>query len=92
MLGFHPEPFLFLANTLKRSLDMSKRFIVKAEHPRPHKRPTVKQEPSDGVMIIPPLTTERELVPHRQSANVKVVATLDIKATRMQVLGAWQSY
>ena len=73
---------------------MSKQFIIKAENPRPYKRRAnaVKQEPVDGVMIITPAITERALVPHKQSANVKVISTLDIKSTRMQVLGAWQSY
>ena len=74
---------------------MSKQFIIRSEDTRPIKRakPTsVKQEPSDGVMIIPPMSTELALIPHSQSANVKVIATLDIKATRMQILSAWQSY
>ena len=69
---------------------MSKQFVIRSEDTRPIKRakPTsVKQEPSDWVMIIP-----LALIPHSQSANVKVIATLDMKATRMQILGAWQSY
>ena len=69
---------------------MSKQFVIRSEDTRPIKRakPTsVKQEPSDGVMIIPPMSTELAL-PHSKSANVRVIATLDMKATRMQVLGA----
>ena len=65
---------------------MSEHFTVKAEDTRPQKR--VKQEPSDGVMIIPALSA---LVRNSQSVNVKVVAALDMKATRMQVHGSLTS-
>ncbi len=79
---------------LKNSFNMSnsKQFIIKPETSK-RKRSVNKQEPADGVMIIPQAASVvNKEMSHRRTANVKVIATLDIKATRTQILAAWQSY
>ena len=69
---------------------MPKQFVVKQEHA---KKRGSKPKPSNGVLIIPSINKQRRRQ-HKfvQSANVRVIATLDIKSTRMQILSNWKSY
>ena len=66
--------------------NVKKEIIVKI----PKQRPAV----SDGVLIIPTTKEKRKLERNKitNAVNVKVVSTLDIKATKQAILDNWTAY
>ena len=68
---------------------MTKTFVIKTETGPARKN--LKQETSDGVMIIP-MNGKKDPVPVGEGVNVKVFTALDMKSTRLQILASWQSY
>jgi hypothetical protein len=69
-----------------------KQFVINVGNGPNKKAKIMQQQPSNGVLIIPINDEQRASIPPSQSANVKVITTLDIKSTRLQILAAWQSY
>ena len=54
---------------------------------RSKRKPFIKK--TKGVLIIPSQSQKR---PRPERANVKVIQSLDIKGTRLTILGNWRSY
>jgi hypothetical protein len=73
-------------------MNKNKQLVIKVEHGSNKKPKIANQEPSNGVLIIPMNQEERASIPPSRSANVKVITTLDLKSTKLQIIAAWQSY
>jgi len=63
--------------------------IINLSEDQPVKK---KLRTGSGVLIVPAKTTDQVATTKENEASVKVISSLDIKGTRLQILANWRSY